>query len=486
MIFYKFFKEAFLFFVLFFCLISNSFGSGQIRVYAAGSRQESYPRAVGFVYNPAPRHDVVHMDNPLLPPPCPGCHYEFRNGVAHCIHPAPPPPPPKPLTKEQSAIKTLFFKFADDPDSCDLEEVLEAGVVVQKLIKEACDNKVEKSEGLKKVVNVVNIRIIPTFRKYKDRKTMAAIYRLDRRVSEWESGKTPVGATQKEFVSKEVIEYGILSQRLNDLVSPARKALKNIAQVTTAVGLEYLATASRTYEDFNLEDHEQVTIAREIATRFLDAADIAIGFTPAAPIQDLYGAIIGRNLITGNDLSDFERGMAIAGACTFGIGSKVPKAIKIIKAIGSSLRNRCGELAARMGIERALNSIHVMTTRETAFQEITREAVAIRSQVERGDTLYRLGTRGLSETGEAAQYWSTHNPLTTRNYGSINAIADERIRNFDFVETAVLNRDTPFITRTVRPSDGRPGGAIEVIVPAGAGVRITGHHDVRGEVLLGE
>lgn len=61
-------------------------------------------------------------------------------------------------------------------------------------------------------------------------------------------------------------------------------------------------------------------------------ADIAVGFDPiTGPIRDTYEAFTGKNLITGEKLDSWARGFAIAGAITFGFGSKIGRGIKAFR-----------------------------------------------------------------------------------------------------------------------------------------------------------
>ncbi|QDK46623.1 hypothetical protein DOM22_16405 [Bdellovibrio sp. ZAP7] len=63
-------------------------------------------------------------------------------------------------------------------------------------------------------------------------------------------------------------------------------------------------------------------------------ADIAVGLDPVTgPIRDTYEAFTGKNLVTGEQLNDWERGFAILGAVTFGFGSKIARGISAIRKI---------------------------------------------------------------------------------------------------------------------------------------------------------
>lgn len=72
-------------------------------------------------------------------------------------------------------------------------------------------------------------------------------------------------------------------------------------------------------------------------------ADLLVGFDPVTgAARSIYEAFTGENLITGVELSEFERGAAIFGAVTFGFGQKVTKGISAVvgatKAMGTRLK----------------------------------------------------------------------------------------------------------------------------------------------------
>ena len=105
-----------------------------------------------------------------------------------------------------------------------------------------------------------------------------------------------------------------------------------------------------------------------------------------------------------------------------------------------------------------------------AFQSYTPAALSAIGQVQQGATLFRIGTLGQSQAAEA-QFWSLQNPLTTPNYPGLYGIPPENVTNANFVETAILQPGSPFITRPAPAVGTNPRGGIEVVVPSG-GVRM--------------
>jgi hypothetical protein len=126
-------------------------------------------------------------------------------------------------------------------------------------------------------------------------------------------------------------------------------------------------------------------------------------------------------------------------------------------------------------------SVRIPYDESTVFQEMTPEALRVRSRVEAGETLYRLGTRRINETGSRSQFWSLENP-TNPGYGQRYAMPPQNYRNANFIERGVLRRGADFVTKKVSSytnAEGETftGDGIEVVVPEGS-VHIEGHHSL--------
>lgn len=120
-----------------------------------------------------------------------------------------------------------------------------------------------------------------------------------------------------------------------------------------------------------------------------------------------------------------------------------------------------------------IDELVIQTPYGLAKQEITKDALRARFRVEEGEKLYRLGTRNVSQAGERAQFWSLENPQSS-DYASRYGIPSENVSNANFIEIAVIKKDSQFITRISPPVGLSPGGGVEVVVPEG-GVIIEGH-----------
>ena len=140
--------------------------------------------------------------------------------------------------------------------------------------------------------------------------------------------------------------------------------------------------------------------------------------------------------------------------------------IPIVKTIGQTRMGKFIESAAKIRIETPFGE---------AYQSLTKESIIVKLKVEKGAKIYRLGTRGTSQTGKNAQFWSFENP-NTPGYGKRYGIPQENIENSNFIETATTKPNSVFITRPAPPSpDGlNPGGGIEIVLPKDS-VIIEGH-----------
>jgi hypothetical protein len=107
----------------------------------------------------------------------------------------------------------------------------------------------------------------------------------------------------------------------------------------------------------------------------------------------------------------------------------------------------------------------VSTPYGPAVQATAAAALAARTQVSQGVTLWRIGTMGRSAAGEA-QFWSLEFPFS-QGFARRMGIPAANVSNWNFVESAVLRQGSPFVTR-IAPGVGRNiGGGIEVVVPEG-------------------
>jgi hypothetical protein len=99
-----------------------------------------------------------------------------------------------------------------------------------------------------------------------------------------------------------------------------------------------------------------------------------------------------------------------------------------------------------------------------ANQSDSPTALAARTKVKNGSTLYRMGTTGRSETS-GAQFWALEHP-STPGYAGRYGIPQENIDNSNFIMTAKLKPGGDFVTRPVPEIGNNPGGGIEVVVPS--------------------
>lgn len=91
-------------------------------------------------------------------------------------------------------------------------------------------------------------------------------------------------------------------------------------------------------------------------------------------------------------------------------------------------------------------------------------ALKVKSQIKKRAWLHRGEKLGRS-AGSEEQFWSLKHPLSS-GYAEKYGISVENTR-FDFVEVAVLNPGSTFITREAPGFGVNHGGGIEVVVDAG-------------------
>ncbi len=107
-----------------------------------------------------------------------------------------------------------------------------------------------------------------------------------------------------------------------------------------------------------------------------------------------------------------------------------------------------------------------------AVQSMTAQARAALSQIENGETLYKGGVLGRSETG-ASQFLSLENPLNP-GYAGRYGIPPQNA-NFEFILTGRIQAGTPVITRPAPGISPNPGGGIEAVTAPGS-FRIDSFH----------
>lgn len=132
---------------------------------------------------------------------------------------------------------------------------------------------------------------------------------------------------------------------------------------------------------------------------------------------------------------------------------------------GGSVIGSPGSAAARREVQGRVDAKAIPTPHGVAVQSEQAQALAARSEVQGGATLYRMGTTGKSQAAEA-QFWSLEHPLA-QGYAGRYGLPAENVSHANFIEASTLRQGTPFITRPAPGIGSNIGGGIEVVVPSG-------------------
>jgi hypothetical protein len=238
------------------------------------------------------------------------------------------------------------------------------------------------------------------------------------------------------------------------------------------LGIESVLVADEAYSH---GDVDQGQFFSATARGFLD---IAIGIDPlTGSIRGAYELVTGRNMITGEQLSNLERGISaircipLGGGVIIGGGEAIivglGRLTRFVRVIRSDVEMIRTAVRFSQFIQDGARGRTVQTFREIAPQQMSPPALIARARVLEGSTVYRIGTRGENYTGNTAQYWSFENPVNNPTYGARYGMPQENFAGADFVETATVRPNIEFITRPAPPVGANPGGGIEVVVPVG-------------------
>ena len=129
-------------------------------------------------------------------------------------------------------------------------------------------------------------------------------------------------------------------QRRNEIA----EQIKGMDQIEKRTEILGLATDSlRASRDYYLEDKfEDGRIAGQIADVLLD---LATSLTPGISwVRDVYEAVSGKDLHTGEYLDNFSHSAAVLGAVTVGYGGKALKAVGVFEKLTKTAASNFGEL----------------------------------------------------------------------------------------------------------------------------------------------
>lgn len=114
-----------------------------------------------------------------------------------------------------------------------------------------------------------------------------------------------------------------------------RQQIKGMDQYEQRSSVLDFATGSMkiSRDSYLADEFDEGNIAAEIADTLLD---LATSMTPGVSwARDVYEAISGTDLHSGEELNSFARSMAVMGTVTFGFASKAQKAVNVIEKLAT-------------------------------------------------------------------------------------------------------------------------------------------------------
>jgi len=129
-------------------------------------------------------------------------------------------------------------------------------------------------------------------------------------------------------------------------------------------------------------------------------ADLALGLTPGVGFaKDTYEALTGTSLLTGQGLSDLDRGFAVAGMVTGGLGGEIWKGLKVI----GRLLSEVGETRAVAPILRGAQRILEVTRQYQFSLRVAKYGAGIPEDVSELEKLHiRLGREEIGSLFDSA------------------------------------------------------------------------------------
>ena len=153
------------------------------------------------------------------------------------------------------------------------------------------------------------------------------------------SGNAPPLTPGQEFVSVERSFSDYARKQAGG--DPIKNRVLDVAD-------DFLGKAEKEYDAGNKEEAETL---KTLATTLVD---IGLSITPGVSWgRDVYEALTGKDLVTGEELSTFDRTMAVLGAVTGGVGSKAGKVMNGVDKIRKVIDKTKGAEKARDALDKA-------------------------------------------------------------------------------------------------------------------------------------
>jgi hypothetical protein len=183
-------------------------------------------------------------------------------------------------------------------------------------------------------------------------------------------------------LGKKIYDADRYANSISNIVErfPEGSREKVIGTELVRVGREAIVKADQEYAAGDIDSGNSTL---KIAYTVLD---VAASITPGVGLaKDIYESVTGKNAITGEKLETFDRSMAIIGALTGGIGSKVGKGIKLLRELALATEVAEDAIKTQKAFEVAESAIGAGIKTEKEATEIV-EAVG-RTGVPKEDVL---------------------------------------------------------------------------------------------------
>lgn len=270
--------------------------------------------------------------------------------------------------------------------------------------------------------------------------------------------------------SKQINDLKAGIENLKELVQKRNRVQEEISSMYNnaqrAEIVSYATDSMQAAKEYYLADQiAEGNIAAAIADTLLD---LATSLTPGVSwARDLYEAIAGKDLHSGEELDHFARSMAVLGAATFGFGSKAAKAVGVFEKLAKTA-DRFSD-ARRLLYEKPLHELkdtigffkrHEIYTKDDVYAvRVTNAFMKDASKEVLHDDLkvYRYYSANTNPRGS----WVTTDALANPKRDLALEIAPTEMKEW------LIPKGTEILKGRVAANYGEAGGGMQILVNKG-------------------